>query len=213
MLPLGYTPAPPGHVVCVVTCLEMLAPPGGLPGATLPDGITLEPLVRPDIAVYRALYRKIGENWLWFSRFVMSDDNLRALLLDDRVNVFSLRRNGDDVGMLELDFREPDTCELAFFGVSADHIGKGLGRALMGWALERAWSHPIRRLWVHTCTFDHPSALQFYIRSGFEPYEVQIEMQPDPRLTGHLPTDAAPHVPIVRGSRRDLRSQDQRPTR
>ncbi|HEY1447300.1 MAG TPA: hypothetical protein VGF33_02075, partial [Caulobacteraceae bacterium] len=64
--------------------------------------------------------------------------------------------------------------------------------------IEEAWSRPIRRLWVHTCTFDHPSALGFYVRSGFAPYAFMVEVLPDPRLTGQLPPDAAPHVPLIR---------------
>ena len=64
-------------------------------------------------------------------------------------------------------------------------------------ALARAWAKPIRRFWVHTCTFDHPAALPFYVRSGFKPYALQIEVHPDPRLTGHLPRDVAPHIALI----------------
>ncbi|MCY4565611.1 MAG: GNAT family N-acetyltransferase, partial [Gammaproteobacteria bacterium] len=54
-----------------------------------------------------------------------------------------------------------------------------------------------RRLWVHTCTFDHPGALDFYIRTGFVPYRRQIEVADDPRITGVLPRSAAPQVPLL----------------
>ena len=88
-------------------------------------------------------------------------------------------------------------CELRMFGVTAQLIGTGAGRFLMNRALERAWSEPIRRFWVHTCTFDHQAALAFYVRSGFRPYRQQIEYADDPRLLGLLPRGAAPHVPII----------------
>jgi hypothetical protein len=52
---------------------------------------------------------------------------------------------------------------------------------------------------VHTCSFDHPSAPAFYIRSGFRPYALQVEVLPDPRLTGHLPRTAAPRIPLIEG--------------
>jgi GNAT superfamily N-acetyltransferase len=197
-LPLGYSNAALGHVVSVVTCLEMLERPSSLPNAHLPDGITLDALNRSDLPAYRALFRKIGADWLWCSRLIMSDDELGAILNDNHCEIFVVRKDGEDIGLLELDFREPNMCELAFLGLDAGNTGKGLGRALLNKALALAWSRPIRRMWVHTCTFDHPSALGFYIRSGFKPYEVQVEVQPDPRLTGHLPLDAAPHVPIIR---------------
>jgi GNAT superfamily N-acetyltransferase len=197
-LPLGYSNAAPGHVVSVITSLEMRERPSSLPNAHLPNGITLDALHRPDIAAYRALFRKIGEDWLWYSRLIMSDEELGAILNGDHYEIYVVRKDGEDIGLLELDFRRPAECELAFLGLVSDASGKGLGRALMNKALGLAWSHPIRRMWVHTCTFDHPSALGFYVRSGFRPYAVQVEVQPDPRLTGHLPLYAAPHVPIIR---------------
>jgi hypothetical protein len=66
----------------------------------------------------------------------------------------------------------------------------------MDQAIARAWAKPISRFWLHTCNFDHPAALAFYRRSGFTPYKMMAEVMDDPRLTGLLPRDAAPHVPI-----------------
>jgi GNAT superfamily N-acetyltransferase len=100
-------------------------------------------------------------------------------------------------GLLELDFTTPPECELSFFGVVPEEIGKGSGGFLMAQAIARAWARPINRFWVHTCTFDHPAALQFYKRSGFTPYKMKVEVHADPRLTGHMPRSAAPHVPII----------------
>jgi hypothetical protein len=68
----------------------------------------------------------------------------------------------------------------------------------MDTALRRAWAARPRRLWVHTCTLDHPAALAFYQRSGFVAYRRQVEIDDDPRLDGTLPADAAPHVPLIR---------------
>ncbi|TCW47962.1 acetyltransferase (GNAT) family protein [Phytobacter diazotrophicus] len=194
---LGYSDVPPGHVASVVTCLEMRSKPQQetLP---LPEGITLAPLVNVDLIAYRALFRKIGAKWLWFSRLYMADDKLTAILNDPNVEAWVIRDGAEDIGMLELDFSEPGQCELVFLGLVEGTTGKGLGRAIMSRATERAFVKPIERFWVHTCTFDHPSALNFYIRSGFVPYAFQVEVQADPRLTGHLPADAAPHIPLIR---------------
>ena len=87
-------------------------------------------------------------------------------------------QEGRDIGLLELDFREAGTCELSFFGVVPDAVGGGAGRWLMNEALKRAWVRPISRLWVHTCSLDHPAALGFYQRSGFRPYQVMVEVAP-----------------------------------
>jgi hypothetical protein len=67
----------------------------------------------------------------------------------------------------------------------------------MAHALMRAWRAEVTRVWVHTCTLDHPSALGFYRASGFVPFARAVETFPDPRLSGHLPREAAPHVPLL----------------
>ena len=87
--------------------------------------------------------------------------------------------------------------EIAFLGVVPNLLGKGAGRYLIGRALELAWSRGPRRLTVHTCTLDHPRALEFYLRSGFVPYARSVEIADDPRLVGLLPRTAAPQVPIL----------------
>jgi GNAT superfamily N-acetyltransferase len=98
---------------------------------------------------------------------------------------------------LEFDFRRFPDVEIAFLGVVPTLLGKGAGRYLMNRALEIAWGRNPRRLTVHTCTLDHPRALEFYLRSGFAPYARSIEIADDPRLRGHLPRTAAPQVPIL----------------
>ncbi|AWN50104.1 GNAT family N-acetyltransferase [Methylobacterium terrae] len=188
----GYTPVPPTHVATVVTYLEMREPPPRPPRAPLPlDAIGA------DVARYRALYRAIGESWLWFGRARVGDEALLAILADPDVEALALTEDGRDIGLLELDWRKPGEAELAYFGLVPGAVGQGRGRLLMDEALRRAFARPIGRFWVHTCTLDHPGAVEFYRRSGFRPYARAIEVTPDPRLTGDLPRDAARQIPLL----------------
>jgi GNAT superfamily N-acetyltransferase len=195
-LPIGYHPLPPGHLANVVTCLEMTSKPELRP---LRDAspFTLARLSGADTERFRNLFRDIGRDIMWFSRLIMPEEKLAGIIGDRNVDCFALVHEGRDVGLLELDFREEGQCELSFFGVVPDAVGGGAGRFLMNEALTRAWSRPISRLWVHTCTFDHPKALPFYQRSGFRPYQVMVEVHRDPRLTGHMPKDASPAAPLI----------------
>ena len=68
----------------------------------------------------------------------------------------------------------------------------------MSVAIDRAFARPITKLQIHTCTFDSPVALPFYIRSGFMPVRREIEIVDDPRLTGTIPEGAAAHIPVIR---------------
>jgi GNAT superfamily N-acetyltransferase len=193
----GLHDVPPGKVAMIVTHLEMRAAPA-LSRATLPEGVTFAPLP-PDPARYRDLFRRVGlQEWLWFERMKVSDDDLVAVLAHPEVEAFTLRRDGRDEALLELDFRREGECELAYFGLTRALMGQGAGRYLMNEATSRAWSHPISRFHVHTCTLDSPGALAFYRRSGFTPVRQQVEICDDPRLNGLLPLDAGPHIPIFR---------------
>ena len=191
----GYTEVPPGKLAAVVTYLQMLQPPARSDPAS--NDFELRRISSPDLAWYRSLFRKIGENWLWFSRLHMSDAELLAILGDPAVDVFVLTHAGIESGFLELDRRQFPDIELAFFGVVPELIGKGAGRFLIAQAIDIAWAHQPNRFWVHTCTLDHPRAVEFYMKSGFVPYKRSIEIADDPRLTGQLPRSAAPQVPLI----------------
>jgi hypothetical protein len=56
-------------------------------------------------------------------------------------------------------------------------------------------------VWLHTCTFDHPAAVPFYLKSGFKPFKFAIEVTDDPRLFGRLPETAAAHVALIHPER------------
>lgn len=201
MLRDGYTDVPAGKLAAVVTCLEMRAPPERRADPGQP-GVTLERAVKPDVAWYRDLYRRIGADWLWASRLAMEEGALARVLEHPQIEVHAVMKAGQAEGLLELDFREEGACELAFFGLTQAMIGGGTGRWLMNRAVDRVWSQkehaPVGRFWVHTCTLDSPQALGFYIRSGFVPVKRQVEVFDDPRLLGVLPEATAPRVPILR---------------
>jgi GNAT superfamily N-acetyltransferase len=195
-IPRGYSIVPPRHVANVATFLEMRTKPQASSLARDHD-LTLERWRDADLITYRPLFKAIGENWMWYSRLVMPDHELKRIFREPRIEIYRLLDKGTVAGLLELDFSEKDECELSFFGLLPEAIGKGAGRFLMNEAIRLAWARPIERFWVHTCTFDHPAALSFYRRSGFTPYQVAVEIHPDPRLTGHMPREAAPQVPII----------------
>ncbi|MGC1495298.1 MAG: GNAT family N-acetyltransferase [Sulfitobacter sp.] len=197
MLRDGLHDVPQGKVAMVVTHLEMHAPAPMRPVPT-PDGVSFRK-VTPDIAWYRDIFNRVGAlDWLWYGRLTLSDADLNDILINPKVAFYTLTRDGVDEAMLELDFRQGDDCELAYFGLTSNLIGSGAGRYLMNKAIELAWANPIKRFHVHTCTIDSEQALSFYIRSGFTPYRRQVEIDDDPRLTGLLPETAAPHVPLIR---------------
>ena len=193
-LTMALRDVPPGHVATIVTHLEMFERPTL---ATTDSALVLSSWPNPAVDDYRALFRKVGEPWLWISRLLIDQHDLKAIL-DDPANEISIIREDDEpVGFIELNFSQPGECEIAFFGLIPEQNGKGHGLWMMDQALEMAWREGIERVWLHTCTQDSPRALPFYQRCGFRIFKQQTDMMQDPRLTGHLPQTAAPHVPIL----------------
>ncbi|NIZ12390.1 GNAT family N-acetyltransferase [Phaeobacter sp. HF9A] len=165
---------------------------------SVPAGLDLVLHAAPEVSWYRQLFRLVGQDYLWFSHLAMAERDLAAHLASEAVEVWSVQKAGADLGLLELVWMENGDCELLFFGLSPELIGGGVGRWVMEHAIKRAYSRPIMRFFVHTCTLDSPQALGFYIRSGFVPCRREVEVADDPRLIGLLPEDCAPQVPLLR---------------
>jgi GNAT superfamily N-acetyltransferase len=184
------------QIATVVTSLEMRQKPPLRPAP--PSSLRLTRWEAPTSDKYQTLFRRVGGPWLWFSRLVMEEAALRRILDDPRIEIYAAAdRAGIELGMLELDFRVEAICELSYFGLVPELTGKGNGGWLMAQALALAWRKGVERVWVHTCTLDHPAALGFYRRHGFLPYKRTVETFADPRVAGILPPEAAPHVPLL----------------
>lgn len=192
---MAYEPIRDGDLVAVVTFLDMSEPPTGqVPVSSL----SLRRVPEPDVDEYRQLFRRIGKHWLWFSRLLMTDEQLAGIIQDEAVELYLVVDElGTEIGMVELDLREPGECELAYIGLLPELAGLGHGRWLLGETLRLAWREDVRRVHVHTCTLDHPAALSAYRRAGFIPFKRAIERFPDPRLLGILPKDSALQIPLL----------------
>ena len=161
-------------VLVTVTYLEMTSPGRRPPAPGWPDPVTVRRAERPPVSFYRHLYDAVGADWNWYERRRLSDDALAAIVHDDAVEVHVLHVRGVPAGYVELDRRVEDEVEIAYFGLMPDYVGRGLGPALLGWALDLAWSYRPRRVWLHTCSLDHPKALAVYRRAGFEVYDREV---------------------------------------
>jgi GNAT superfamily N-acetyltransferase len=190
----GYTDLPPGYLASVVTHLKMdecpvLPPADSSPLQLVPWSSSPEE--------YLHLFREVGTDWLWFGRLRMHPEKLAATLRDVQVYVYRATAETQIVGLVELDARDFPSVEIAYLGLLPSALNRGLGKWLLNEALRAAWTITPQEVTVHTCTLDHPRALDAYQRAGFRPYRRSIEVVPDPRLAGWLPAHAAPDMPIL----------------
>lgn len=193
----GYHSLGPGRIAAIVTYLEMSERPDWINTAH-DQALVLAHQTAPEPNRYRALFREIGTPYLWTSRLHLNDNDLQEVLTQSGRSVFEASCSGRVIGLVEL-MRNERSVEISFFGLKPGATGQGLGQSMMAAALELAWQGNTKRVWLHTCTFDHPAALHFYRKCGFTPVSLSVEIMEDPRLTGLLPADAAPHIPLLPG--------------
>jgi len=152
-----------------VTCLEMTARPAH-PPPPLPADARLEAARAPPVWYFLALYDAVGRDYEWVDRFSQDPADLAAFVHSPEVSIHTLIRDGWPQGFFVLDWREPGICDLAYFGLAPEAVGKGLGTALLQAAVSLGWDRPgVYRLTVNTCTLDHPRALGTYRKAGFVP--------------------------------------------
>jgi ribosomal protein S18 acetylase RimI-like enzyme len=181
----------------IITYMEMTAPPTR-PTVPLPPGKhALLRVENPTIAFYRFLYNTVGEQWLWTDRRRMSDEKLLALVDHPEVELYVLYTGGQPSGFVELDRRPKPELNFAYFGLMTEFIGRGLGKYLLNWAVDQAWSYGPEKLTVDTCTLDHPRAIGEYQRAGFSPVKQVSKRMLDPRLEGYAPMHVIPRLPEI----------------
>ena len=153
------------------TYLELTSPERFRPAfGAFPD-VTVERVADPTPALYRHCYRTVGEAWRWRDRWDWTDDEIARHLAQPEISLYLARRGADLLGWYELR-RVPDdgSVEIAYFGLVPPAIGRGLGKHLLSHAVRDAWAAGARRVWLHTCTLDHPAAVPNYVARGFAPY-------------------------------------------
>lgn len=121
----------------------------------------------------RDLYLAVGEMWAWTDKRGWTDEQWKEYGLASELRTFAAYYNDSLAGYYELRRDDEGGVEIAYFGLLPDFIGRGLGGALLTNAIEQAWrmSPSVTRVWVHTCSLDHPGALGNYKARGMAIYK------------------------------------------
>jgi GNAT superfamily N-acetyltransferase len=137
-------------------------------------GLVVERVAKPTVALYRSCYRTVGESYHWRDRWNWSDAEIQAHLGQPGISLHVAALGEAFAGWYELRrVEEDDSVEIAYFGLAPDAIGRGFGKELLSCAVRDAWACGPSRVWVHTCTLDHPHALPNYQARGFTVYRTE----------------------------------------
>jgi ribosomal protein S18 acetylase RimI-like enzyme len=158
----------------VRTYLEMRHP-GDLRRSRSADGdVSLERIEHCPPGFWRFLYTEVGRLYRWVDRLAWTDEEIAAHLANPAIQLWVLETSGSVAGYFELRHGDDDdSVEIAYIGLLPAFVGRGLGRCLLTAAVERAWACGAERVWLHTCSFDHPAALPNYLARGFRIYKTE----------------------------------------
>jgi GNAT superfamily N-acetyltransferase len=166
------------------TYLEMTSPDELRPADAPDPAPRVERIEECPPSFFRYLYAEVGRAWHWVDRLGWSDEQVRRHLADPAVSLWLLGWRGAPAGYFELKRSDDGSCEIAYFGLLPDFTGRGWGKYLLTCAVRAAWAAEASRVWLHTCTLDHPAALPNYLRRGFRPVREEV-------YTAQLPESAA----------------------
>jgi GNAT superfamily N-acetyltransferase len=165
--------------------LEMLAPTDLRPSRA--DDLEVRRAVLPSPELNRFLYTAVGGDWYWTDRLPWTYAQWLAYLDRPELQTWVGYVSGTPAGYFELEAQAEGAVEVAYFGLLPGFVGKGYGGALLTAAVERAWAMNARRVWLHTCTLDHPGALTNYQRRGFRLYREEVTVKELPPAPGPWP--------------------------
>ena len=128
----------------------------------------LERVTAPSAVFLRFLYAATGRDWSWTDRLPWTDEQWLARQADPAVEIWVAMDQGVPAGYFELGrLDDGRSVELVYFGLLPHAVGKGQGGAMLTAAVDRMWEMGAGRVYVNTCSLDHPRALENYRRRGF----------------------------------------------
>ena len=123
--------------------------------------------IKPDFQLNKFFYKQVGKKHRWIDRLSWSDGKWMNYISNKNLETYIISESKELAGFFELLYNpELKETEISYFGLLEEYIGKGIGGYALSVAIKKSFEKNIRRVWLHTCTFDHPNALKNYIARG-----------------------------------------------
>ena len=125
--------------------------------------------IKPDFQLNKFFYKQVGKKHRWIDRLSWTDEKWINFISNKNLETYVISEFEDLIGFFELLYN-PDLneTEISYFGLLEEYIGKGIGGYALSEAIKKSFEKNIKRVWLHTCTLDHPNALKNYIARGMK---------------------------------------------
>tara|TARA_B100000941_G_scaffold185187_1_gene133141 strand:+ start:43 stop:549 length:507 start_codon:yes stop_codon:yes gene_type:complete len=123
--------------------------------------------IQPDFQLNKFFYKQVGKKHRWIDRLKWPDEKWIKYISNKNLETYVISDSDDLVGFFELLYNpQLKETEISYFGLLEQYIGKGIGGYALSEAIKNSFERDINRVWLHTCTLDHPNALKNYIARG-----------------------------------------------
>ncbi len=138
------------------------------------NDLKLEKVSPPDFQLNKFFYKNIGKKHKWIDRLNWRNENWIDYINSIGVNTFVLKQRNELVGYFEqIYYKDKQDCEIAYFGILEEYIGKKYGGYLLTEAIKNSFLLGSKRVWVHTCSLDHHHALKNYLSRGMKIFQTE----------------------------------------
>jgi ribosomal protein S18 acetylase RimI-like enzyme len=129
---------------------------------------------KPTVDFCKFFYKEVGRNFFWRDRLKWSDKDWLDYINSHLLKLYILKHNNKLAGYYELLYNpKTSSMEISYFGIFKEFYGKGIGGHLLTDAILTSFNQKINKVWVHTCTLDHPNALKNYLARGMKVFKTE----------------------------------------
>ena len=155
--------------------LEMTDPAQLVAPSRAVAGLDVREETPGDPALVRRFYLAVGEAYRWVDRRAWSLEQWGQWAAARGITTLVAAVEGSEAGFAVLSEGPDGGVELDYFGLLGEFIGRGYGSAFLHETVRRAFARGARRVFLNTCSLDHPTALKGYQKRGFRLYRTVLE--------------------------------------
>ena len=139
------------------------------------DDLELELVDSESFELNKFFYKQVGKKYQWIDRLAWETKDWIRYTSNRNLKTFILKNKNDLIGYFELILNlNNQECEIAYFGILEDYFNKGFGGYMLSEAIKNSFKLGSKRTWVHTCSLDHPHAIQNYKSRGMKVFKTEI---------------------------------------
>ena len=146
------------------------------------DGLKVIQVTHPYGELAKFLHTLVGHPWRWGGRDGWGKQEWDDLVVRPGYEMLLALYEGTPAGYSEMLQEDSGDVQISTMGLAPQFVGKGLGGPFLSAVVARAFELTTTRVWLSTCSHDHPVAKANYKARGFKVYDVRESSQDNPPI-------------------------------